>query len=141
MESQAQLSQQHRSQTASLQNFKTPKRRGAWAPAYVSTKQDLHGVNYNRGSRRPTRRRPTPLETQEKRQRPKHADYWQQFTRAQFPGGRFPAKFGCQPIKLELYPIVHTYPANYVRVHLRHLGVYKGSRVAYRATRVRVAKV
>ena len=30
-ESQAQLSQQHRSQTPSLQNFNIPKRRGAWA--------------------------------------------------------------------------------------------------------------
>jgi len=34
-----------------------------------------------------------PEETQEKRQRQKHADHWQQFTRAQFPGGQFPAKF------------------------------------------------
>jgi len=32
-----------------------------------------------------------------------------------FPSGRFPAKFGCQPIKLKLYPLAHTYPANYVR--------------------------
>ena len=28
------------------------------------------------------------------------------------------AKFGCQPIKLELYLHEHAYPANYVRVHL-----------------------
>ena len=55
------------------------------------------------------------------------------------PGGRFPAKFGCQPIKLELYPLAHTYPANYVRVHFSHLGVYKESRVVYRAIRVRVS--
>ena len=54
-------------------------------------------------------------------------------------GNRFPAKFGCQPIKLELYPVAHTHPANCVRVHFRHLGVYKESRVAYRATRVRVS--
>jgi len=46
------------------------------------------------------------------------------------PGGRFPAKFGCRPIKLELYLPVHTYTANYVRVHFRHLGVYKASQVA-----------
>ena len=39
------------------------------------------------------------------------------------------AKFECQPIKLELYPLEHTYPANYVRVHFRDLGVY---RVEYR---------
>ena len=74
-----------------------------------------------------------------KRQRQKHTPHWQQFTRAELPGGRFPAKFGCQPIKLELYPLAHTYPANYVRVHFRHLGVYKESRVAYQAIRVRVS--
>ena len=28
-------------------------------------------------------------------------------------GDRFPAKFGCQPIKLQLYQHAHTYPANY----------------------------
>jgi len=50
-----------------------------------------------------------------KRQRQKHAHHSQQFTRAQFPGGRFPAKFRCQPIKLELHLDGHTYPANYVR--------------------------
>ena len=54
-------------------------------------------------------------------------------------GDRFPAKFGCQPIKLQLYPHAHTYPANYVRVHFRSLGVYKESQVAYRAIRVRVS--
>ena len=40
-----------------------------------------------------------------KRQRQKHTHHWPQFTRALFPSGRFPAKFGCQPIKLELYPL------------------------------------
>ena len=44
MESQAQLSQQPRSQTPSLQNFNIPRRDGTWAPAYVSTEQHLHGV-------------------------------------------------------------------------------------------------
>ena len=39
-----------------------------------------------------------------KKKRQKHAQHCQQLTRAQFPGGRFPAKFGCQPIKLEWYP-------------------------------------
>lgn len=33
-------------------------------------------------------------------------------------------------IKLELYLLVHMYPANYVRMHFRQLGVYKESRVA-----------
>ena len=55
------------------------------------------------------------------------------------PGGRLQAKFGCQPIKLELYLHTHTYTANHVSVHSRHLGVYKESRVPYRAIRVRVS--
>ena len=41
------------------------------------------------------------------------------------PGGRFPAKFGFQPIKLELYLLLHVCTANYVRVHLRHSGYIK----------------
>ena len=52
---------------------------------------------------------------------------------------QFPAKFGYKPIKLELYLPVHTYTANYVSVHSRLLGVYKESRIAYRAIRVRVS--
>ena len=32
------------------QAFNIPKRRGPWAPAYVSTEQHLHGFNDNRGS-------------------------------------------------------------------------------------------
>jgi len=130
------------------QAFKTsnysPKRRGAWAPAYlrVYTEQHLYGDNYNRGSasgRGPTGGDKRHWRLKKKRQRQKHAHYWQQFTRAQFPGGRFPAKFGCRPIKLEIYLLAHTHPANYVRVHFRHLGVYKESREAYRAIRVRVS--
>jgi len=107
------------------------------------TEQQLHGVNYNRGSassKGPTGggQRHWRLK-KKKRQRHRHAHHWQQLTRAQFPGGQFPAKFGCPPIKLEPYPLVHTYPANYVRVHSRLLGVYKESRVAHRAIPVRVS--
>jgi len=78
-------------------------------------------------------------DSRKKLQRQKHTHHWQKLERAQIPGGRFPAKFGCQPIKLELRPLRHTYPANYVRVHFRHLGVYKDSRVAHRVIRVRVS--
>ena len=42
-----------------------------------------------------------------------------------FPGGRLPAKFGIQPIKLELYLLLHACTAKYVRVHLRHSGYIK----------------
>ena len=65
MESQAQLSQQPRSQTPSLQNFNIPRRHGTWAPAYVSTEQHLHGVE-GAPVARTYRWRPTALETQEK---------------------------------------------------------------------------
>ena len=60
-----------------------------------------------------------------KRQRQSHTHHCQQFTRAEFPAGQLPAKFGRRPIKLELYPLVHTYPANYVRVHFRISGYIK----------------
>ena len=40
-------------------------------------------------------------------------------------GKNFPAIFGCQPIKLELYPLMHAYPANYLRVHLGISGYIK----------------
>jgi len=127
-ESQAQSSQQYRSQTASLQTWlKHPQ--AAWCLGSMES-TNTEGATAAEGY---------PEETQEKRQRQKHADHWQQFTRAQFPGGQFPAKFWYQPIKLQLHPFTHTYPANYVRVLFRHLGVYKESRVAYRAILVRVS--
>ena len=120
-------------QTPSLQNLRIPKRRGVWAPACTSTEQHVQlQQQRERQWQKAYPRRQTALKTQEKkkRQRQKHAHRWQQLTRAQFPGGRIPAKFGFQPIKFEFYPLEHTYPAKYVRVHFRHLGVYKESRVA-----------
>jgi len=106
MESQAQLLQQHRSQTPEA--FKTsiiPNGRGAWAPACVSTEQHLHGTTTTEEAQVAEG---LPEETNgignsnQKRQRQNHAHHCQLFTRAQFPGGRFPAKFGFQPIKLKL---------------------------------------
>jgi len=99
----------------------------------LSTEQYLHAVNYNRESasgRGTTGGDQRQWRLKKKRQRQNHAHHWQQLTLAQFPGGQFPVKLGCQPIKLELYLLPHAYPANYMRVHLRHLGVYKESRVA-----------
>jgi len=128
------------------QSFETSifkKWRGAWAPVYMSTEQHLHGVNYKRGSA--SGRGSTGGDQRhwrlkkKKRQRQKHVRHWQLFTRADFLGDQFPAKFGCQPIKLELAPLVHAYPANYVRVHFGISGVYKESRVACRAIQVRVS--
>ena len=98
--------------------------------ANVSTEQHFAWSQLQQRERqwqRAYQRRPTPLETQEKkRQRQKHTHHWQQFTRAQFQA----VKFGCEPIKLELRLLVHTHTANCVRVHFWHLGVYKESRVA-----------
>jgi len=121
MQSQAQLSRQQSLPSAS------PSLQKTWC---LGTSQRLYGtalhggVNYKHQWQRAYRRRPTPLETQEKRQRQKHAHHRKQFTHAQFHGGRFPAKFGCQPIKFELYLLVHAYPGNCVRVHFKRLGVY-----------------
>ena len=106
------------------------------------TEQYLHGVNYNRGSassRGPNVGGQRHWRPPKKRPRQKHAYHGQKFTRAPFPGSLFPGNFGCQPIKLELCTLMHTYPANYVRVHFRHLRVYKESRGAYQAIRVRVS--
>ena len=80
-------------------------------------------------------------DSRQKRRRQNHAHYCQQHTRAQFLGNLFPAKFGCQPIKLELNPLAHTYAANYVRVHFWHLGVYKGGRVGTEPFGLGLAKV
>jgi len=79
-----------------------------------------------------------------KRQRQSHTHHCQQFTRAEFPAGQLPAKFGWRPIKLELYPLVHTYVSRELRARararaLQDLRVYKESGVAYRAIRVRVS--
>ena len=126
-----------RSQTPCLQNFDFS---AGGEPAYVSTNSIRRQPQQREHQwQRTYRRRPATLDTQENRQRQKHAHDWQQLTRAEFPGGRFPAKFGYQPIKSELRPLVHAHPANYVRVHFEYLGVYKASRVAYRAIRVRVS--
>ena len=70
------------------------------APAYVSTEQPLHGVNYNIGSA--SGRGLTGTGNRHWRLKKNDRDRNMLFTRAQFPGGRFPAKFGYQPIKLEL---------------------------------------
>ena len=133
MQSQAQLSRQH--SHGSLQSTKPseliPKRRGVWTPTYVPTEQHYmpestttEGAPVAEGL---YRRRPTPLETQEKkRQRQKHTHHWLQFTRAQL---QTVDPRQNQPIKLELELLTHTYTAKYLRVHLRVLGVYKGSRV------------
>ena len=133
MEPQAQLSQQH-------PPCRNAKPSNVWSQLQrerqlVQKRSALRlfgpGTETKRHWQRIYGRRPTAMETQEKRQRQKHTHHWQQLTRAQFASGRFPAKFGCQPIKLGLYPLAHTYPANCVRVHFRRLRVYKGSRVAY----------
>ena len=129
LKSQAQLSLQHLSQTQSPSIYATcPNEQES-----ITTEGAASGGSTG-GDQRHWR-------LKRKRQRQNHARHCQQFTRAQFPGGRFPAKFGCQPIKLELNLVVHTYPANYVRVQLRHLGVYKESRVATKPFGLGLAKV
>ena len=81
------------------------------APVAVGLLEETNGIDW-----RPKKK---------KRQRQKHVHHWQKLMRAEFPGSQFPAKFGYQPIKLQLYPLAHMYPTNYVHVHFRHLGVYR----------------
>jgi len=88
------------------------KRRGVWAPAYVSTEDHFVWIQLQQREhqyQRAKRRRPTAMETQEKKNdRDRNTLNPANSLRVHsFPGGRFPAKFGCQPIKLEWYP-THT---------------------------------
>ena len=124
-----------------LQAFKLiPRRSGVRAPGYLSTEQRLEsttteGAPVAEGKPQEANGiENSRITTETEAHSPLATAY-----ACTVPGGRFPAKFGRQPIKLEHYPCVHAYPANYVRVHFRHLGVYKESQVAYRAIRVRVS--
>ena len=86
MESQAQLSQKHRSQAQCLQYSQA-----AWCPSTSLRVYRTAESTTTEGTPVAYRRRPTALDTQ-KRQRQKHAQNLQQLTRAGFPGDRFPAK-------------------------------------------------
>ena len=113
----------------------------------VSTEQhlQLHGVNYNRRSASgggPTRGSQRHWRLKRKRQRQKRAHHRQQFARAKFQDACkvcFPAKFSCQPIKLELYPPCTRIPRITCACTSGISGVYKESRVAYQVIRVRVS--
>ena len=134
MESQAQLSQQHppcRSQTPCLQSFNIyiSKQCGVWAPATCLPNSICMPSSQlqqkERQWQRAYRRRPTPLETQEKTTETETRSPQATVYACSLPGKNFPAIFGCQPINLELYPLMHAYPANYLRVHLGISGYIK----------------
>ena len=126
MESQA--------QTPSLQNLRIPKRRGVWAPACTSTEQHLQQQR-ERQWQRAYPRRQTALKTQEKEtteteaRSPLATAYACTVSKRSNPG-----KIWIPTNQIRVLSLEHTYPAKYVRVHFRHLGVYKESRVAYGAT-------
>ena len=133
---------QHRYQTPILQKFNIQKAvlcQGTSLRVYPTAFAWSQLQKRERQWQRAQWRRPTALETQDKTTETGTRSSLATVYACRIPGGRFPAKFGYKPIKLELHLVVHTYPANCVRVHLRHLGVYKGSRAAYRATWVRVS--
>jgi len=80
-EFRAQLSRQQ----ASCRVPRPLKRRGVRTPDYVSTNSIQSQVQQGESKcRKAYRRRPTALETQEKRQRRKHAHHGKQFKRAGF---------------------------------------------------------
>ena len=131
-----------RSQTPSLQTRYSLVASGLDTSLRVYRTQRLHGVNYNRGStsgRRPIGGGQRHWRLKKKTTETEACSSQGTIYACTVPGSRFPVKFGWQPIKLELCPLAHTYPANYVSVHCRYLGVYKESQIAYRAIRVRVS--
>ena len=143
MESQAQLTQQHRSQTPKTSILPSGVVPGTSLRLYWTEFAWSQPEQRKHKWQRAYRRRPTALETQEKKKTTETESRSSLATvyACTLPRLSIPGKFGCQPIKLELHPLAHTYPANYVRVHFRHLGVYKGSRVATEPFGLGLAKV
>jgi len=103
----------------------------------VSNEQHLHGVNYNRGS---TGSLPEDIgDTKKKRQRQKHVQHWQQFTRAQYQAIDSRKKNWMPTNQISsMSARAHVFRERRARA-LQLSGVYKESRVAFRATRVRVS--
>ena len=114
-----------RSQTPRLQNFGVVSRSSLHVDrtALTWTQPQQRESQWQRAYRR----RPTPLETQDKTTEMEPRSPLPTVDACTVPDGRFPAKIGCQPIKSNSRPLAHTYPANYVRVHFSPLGVYKES--------------
>jgi len=133
MESQAQLPQQHpnlRSQTPNLQNLfpsGLTSPHATFLPNNICMESTTtEGAPVAEGLPEMT----NAIGTQEKTTETEANSPLATVYACPVPGGRFQVKFGFQPIKLDLLLLVHAYTANCVRVHFRHLGVYKGSRVA-----------
>ena len=80
----------------------------------------------------------TPLETGKTTETEAHSSLATVYA-CTVPGGRFPAKIGSKPIKLEQYPPCTRMPGIKCACTLGISGVYKPSPVAYRAIRVRVS--
>ena len=117
MKAQAQLSRQHLLCQTLLPDAKVsnslPMRRGGRAPAYVFTERYLEsttieGAPVAEGLSEEANSIAYPRETTETEARSSLATVYVCTTSRR----SIPAKFGCQPIKLELYPQAHAYPGN-----------------------------
>ena len=139
MESQAQLSQQHRSQTPNLQNFYIPKRR-------VSGHQPTCLPNGESTTKEGTpvaeglyRRRPTALKTQEKTTETETRSSLATVYACTVPGWLVPGKIWMSTNQIRAIS-ASAHVSRELRARaLQALRVYKESRVAYRAIRVRVS--
>ena len=107
--------------TSSKTSSFAPRRQEAWCLG-TSLPSWSQLQRRERQWQRAYRRRLTPLRTQDKTTETETRSTLATAYACTF---QFPAKLGFQLIKLELYPLVHTYTANYVRVHCRHLGYIK----------------
>ena len=95
-----------------------------------------------RQRQRAYQRKPKALETQQKTTETETCSPQATVCACKVPGrvpSLLPGKILMPTNQIRAISPVHTYSANYVCVHFRHLGVYKESRVAYRAIRVRVS--
>ena len=127
------------------QSFKTSifeQWRGAWAPAYVSMEQHLHGVNYKRGSasgRGSTRGGQRHWRLKQKTTETETRASLATVYACRFPGWSIPGKIWMPTNQIGAVSArAHVSRELRARAH-GHLGVYKESRVAYRAIRVRVS--
>jgi len=139
MESRAQLSQQHRSQSPRLQTFNIHKR---LAPTYVSTEQHLHGDNYNRGSasgRGPTRGDQRHWRLKKKTTETETCSSLARVYACVIPGWSIPGKIWMSTNQIRVTATGAHVSRELCARALSHLGVYKESPVAYRAIRVRVS--
>ena len=137
MESQAQLSQQHRQ--ASVQNFDIPKRRGASLSVYRTAFTWRQLQQRERKWQRDYRRRPTALETQKKTTETESRSALVTVYACTVPGWSITGKIWISTNQITAISAGAHVPREVSARALSHLGVYKESQSSDQAIRVRVS--